>query len=58
MINFLIGLLNQIMALLQAILAFLKSAGSFLIKVIENAVIIITAFVLITVGAFIYNRIR
>jgi hypothetical protein len=29
-----------------------------LINVIENAVITITAFVIITIGAFIYNRIR
>ena len=58
LINFLIDLLNQIQALIQAILAFLKSAGSFLINVIENAAIIITTFVIITIGAFVYNRIR
>jgi len=29
-----------------------------LINVISNALIIITAFVIITIGAFVYNRIR
>ena len=58
LINFLIDLLYQLLALLQAILDFLKSVGSFLINVIENAVIIITVFVIVTIGAFVYNRIR
>ena len=58
LINFLIDLINQILALIQAIFDFLKALGSFLINVIENAVIIIGAFVLITIGAFVYNRIR
>lgn len=58
LINFLMDLINQIIALVQAILDFLKSVGSFLVKVIENAVIIIGTFVIITVAAFVYNRIR
>ena len=58
LINFLLDLLNQIASLLQAIFDFLKSVGSFLINVIENAAVIIIAFVIITIGAFIYNRIR
>ena len=58
LIDFIMDLVNQIISFIQAILAFLASVGSFLIKVIENAVIIITSFVIITIGAFIYNRIR
>ena len=58
LIDFIMDLINQIISFIQAILAFLASVGSFLIKVIENAVIIITSFVIITIGAFIYNRIR
>ena len=57
-INFLIDLINQLIALVQAIFDFLKSVGSFLVKVIENAVIIIGTFVIITIGAFVYNRIK
>ena len=56
--NFLLDLLHQLQALVQAIMDFLKSAGSFLINVIGNAAIIITSFVIITIGAFVYNRIR
>lgn len=56
LVNFIIDLINQIMSLIQAILAFLKSSGSFLNNVIENAVTIITAFLIITIGAFVYNR--
>lgn len=58
LIDFLLGLLNQILSFIQAILDFLTSLGSNLIKVIENGAIIITSFVIITIGAFIYNRIR
>lgn len=58
LIDFITDLINQITSLIQAILDFLKSAGSFLVKVIENVAIIITAFVVITIGAFVYNRIR
>ena len=58
LIQFLIDLINQLIALIQAILAFLKALGSLLINVIESAVIIITTFVIITIGAFVYNRIR
>ena len=57
-INFIIDLIIQIVSLIQAILDFLKAAGSFLIKVIENGLIIVIAFVLVTIGAFVYNRIR
>ena len=57
-ISFIMDLINQITALIQAILDFLKSVGSFLINVIESAVIIISAFVIITIGAFVYNRIK
>lgn len=58
LINFLLDLINQILALIYAILDFLKSVGSFLINVIGNALIIIVAFVMITIGAFVYDRIR
>ena len=58
LINFIMDIINQIMSLIQAFLTFLKSTGSLLINVIENAAITITAFVIITIGAFIYNRIR
>ena len=58
LINFIIDIINQIMSLIQASLKFLKSSGNLLINTIENAVIIITSFVIITIGAFIYNRIR
>ena len=58
LIDAIIDLINQIISLIQAILDLLKSVGSFLISVIENAAIIITAFIIITVGAFVYNRIR
>ena len=58
LIDFILDLINQIISLLQAILSFLKSVGSSLVNVIENGAIIITAFLIITVGAFIYNRIR
>ena len=58
LIDFIMDLINQIISFIQAILAFLASVGSFLINVIENAVIIIASFVIITIGAFIYNRIR
>lgn len=58
LINFLLDLINQLIALIQAILDLLSSISSFLLKVIENAAIIISAFVIITIGAFIYNRIR
>lgn len=58
LINFLLDLINQLIALIQAILDLLSSIGSFILKVIENAAIIISAFVIITIGAFVYNRIR
>ena len=58
LINFIIDLINQLIALIQAILDFLKSVGSFLVNVIQNALIIIGVFVIITIGAFVYNRIR
>ena len=51
-------LINQLISLVQAILDFLKALGSALVKVIENVVIIIVAFVIITIGTFIYNRRR
>ena len=52
------GLVNQLLSALQAILDFLKSVGSNLINVVQNGIIIIGAFVVITIGAFVYNRIR
>ena len=58
LIDFLLDLLNQIMSLIQAILDFLKSAGSYLVNVIKNGAIIIVSFIIITIGAFVYNRIR
>ena len=58
LIMFLLDLLYQLLALIQAILEFLAAIGSFLLNVIESAVIIISAFVIITIGAFVYNRIR
>jgi hypothetical protein len=58
LIDFIIDLINQLASLLQAILDLLKSLGSSLISVIENGAIIVTAFVIITIGAFVYNRIR
>ena len=58
LLMFLLDLLYQLIALIEAILAFLAALGSFLINVIESAVIIITAFVIITIGAFVYNRVR
>lgn len=58
LINFILDLVNQILSALQAILDFLKSVGSGLVNVIENGAIIIGAFVVITIGAFFYNRIR
>ena len=58
LIDFLMDLINQLISLIQAILDFLKSLGSFLVNVAENAVIIISVFVIITIGAFVYNRIR
>lgn len=51
-INFLSNLINQILSLIQAISDFLKTIGSYLIKVIENAAIIIISFMIITIGAF------
>lgn len=58
LLNFFSDLINQLLSLIQAILDFLKSAGSYLIKVIDNAVVLISAFVIIAIGAFVYNRIR
>ena len=58
LIQFLLDLLYQLIALIKAILAFLAALGSFLINVIENAIIIIATFVIIAIGAFVYNRIR
>lgn len=58
LIEFLLDLLNQIIALIMALLNFLKSVGSFLIITIENIAIIMGAFVIFTIGAFVYNRIR
>ena len=58
LLQFLLDLIYQILALLKAIFDFLVSVGSFLLNVIGNAMVIIVAFVLITVGAFVYDRIR
>ena len=58
LISFLSDLLNQLMSLIHAILDLFKSAGSFLANVIENAFIIIAAFVLVTIGALVYERIK
>ena len=58
LINFIMDIINQIMSLIQAILTFLKSTGSLLVNVIENAVITITTFVIITIGVVIYTKIR
>lgn len=58
LIGFIINILSQILGLIQALLSFLQSVGSALIKVFENAAIIIAAFVVITIGAFVYNRTR
>ena len=58
LLGFLFDLINQIISLIQALLDFLKSVGSYLINVIQNGVIIIATFVIITIGAFVYNRIR
>lgn len=56
LINFIIDLINQLISLIQAILDFLKAVGNALVKVIENAVIIIVAFLAIAIGTFVYNR--
>ena len=58
LIDFIVGLISQILSAIQAVIDFLKSVGSSFIKVFENAAIIITVFVIITIGAFVYNRIR
>ena len=58
LLQFLADLINQIIALIQAILDFLKSIGSYLMNVIANGVIIIATFVVIAIGALIYNRVR
>ena len=58
LIDFIVNLINQLISLIQAILNLLKSINSYLINVIGNAIIIIATFVIITIGAFIYNRIR
>ena len=56
LINFIVNLINQILSFIQAILDMAKSVGSSLITIIENAAIIITTFVVFTIGAFVYNR--
>lgn len=58
LLGLLFVLINQIVALIQAILDFLNSVGSYLGNVIKNSVIIITTFVIIVVGALVYNRIK
>ena len=58
LIDFIVGLINQLIALVQAILDFLKSVGSFLVNIFENAAIIIISFVVIAVGAVIYNHFK
>ena len=58
LIDFILNIINQILSSIQAILDFLKSVGSSFSKVIENAAIIIIAFVIIAVGAFVYNKRR
>lgn len=56
LINFIVNLINQIISFIQAILDMAQTVGSALITVIENAAIIITTFVIFTIGAFVYNR--
>lgn len=58
LLGLLFGLINQIIALIQSIISLLTSVGSFLVNVIKNAAIIISTFVIIAIGAFVYNRIR
>lgn len=58
LINFLVNLINQILALIQAILDLLKATGSSISTVIGNAGTLINAFVIITIGAYIYNNKR
>ncbi len=57
-INFLKDLINQIMSSIQAILDFLNSVGSLLVNIVKNMVTTITLFVIITIGALIYDRKR
>ncbi|WP_407424705.1 hypothetical protein [Methanobrevibacter sp.] len=56
--DFFSDLFNQLSSLLKAILDLLSSAGSSLVNVIKNAAIIAVAFMVITVGAFVYDRFR
>ena len=58
LLGFILGLFNQLMSFIQAILDFLNSLGSSLAKVLDNAVTIIVVFVVIAIGAVVYNRIR
>ena len=58
LLGWLFGLIDQIISLLQGIFDYLKSVGSYLVNVIGNAVFIIVAFVIVAVGAFVYNRVR
>lgn len=55
-LSFITNLINQLTALINAILDFLKSAGSFVMDVIANTAIIICAFIIVTVGTFVYDR--
>lgn len=57
-IQFLIDLINQLLAFIQGLIDFLKSAYNYLMKAFQGALIIIIAFVIFTVGVFIYKRIR
>ena len=59
LLEFIMDLINQIISALKALLDFLKSIGSSLVNIVEQSAIIIAAFVIIVIGAFIYNnRIR
>ena len=57
-INFLVNLVNQLFALIQAILNLLKTTGSSISTVIGNAGTLLNAFVIIAIGAYIYNNRR
>lgn len=58
LIELILNLIDQIMSLIQAIINLLRSAGSSMVAVVDNAAVVIITFVIITIGAFIYNRIR
>lgn len=57
-ISFIGDIINQLASLGQAIFDYLKTTGSFLANVIGNGALILISFVIITVGAFVYNRQR